>query len=237
MRAAGGRPVTQDQIEAITAWIAAEVHRQGPEIGAERIGDLAERGLARVDPVSAIQFASVYRNLADLDELEAVVRRFKDDPLPGEDQLAIEGSVPSEPESIIGRSRKVSSQSKEKSCPTVVAPPPRASPHAVPGLEFRGDSRTSDKHPFDCVEWEIRDALIGDPADPAFEQRGVEFPVTWSQNATNIVAQKYFRGRLGQPERESSVKQMIGRVAGTIAGWGREGGYFASDDDAAGLRG
>ncbi len=87
-------------------------------------------------------------------------------------------------------------------------------------------------HPFDCVEWEIRDAVIGDPADPAFEQRGVEFPVSWSQNATNIVAQKYFRGRLDSPHRESSVKQMIGRVAGTIAAWGREGGYFATDEDA-----
>src|SRR5687768_15747278 len=88
------------------------------------------------------------------------------------------------------------------------------------------------KHPFDCTEWDIRDAVIGDPANPAFEQRGVEFPATWSQNATNIVAQKYFRGRLDTPERESSVKQMIGRVAGTIAGWGREGGYFATDEDA-----
>lgn len=105
-RAAGGRPVSQEQLEAVAAWIAAEVQRQG-EVRADRIGDLAERGLARVDPVSAIQFASVYRNLADLDELEAVVRRFKDDPLPGEDQLAIEGPVPSEPERIIGRSRKV----------------------------------------------------------------------------------------------------------------------------------
>jgi transcriptional repressor NrdR len=105
-RAAGGRPVSQEQLEAVTGWIAAEVHKQGPDIEAERIGDLAERGLARVDPVSAIQFASVYRNLRDLDELEAVVSRFKDDPLPGEDQLAIEGSVPSEPESNIGRSRK-----------------------------------------------------------------------------------------------------------------------------------
>ena len=56
--------------------------------------------------------------------------------------------------------------------------------------------------------------MIGDPEDPAFEQRGVEFPASWSQNATNIVAQKYFRGRLGSPERESSVKQMISRVAG-----------------------
>jgi ribonucleoside-diphosphate reductase alpha chain len=87
-------------------------------------------------------------------------------------------------------------------------------------------------HPFDAVEWELRDAVIGDPANPAFEQRGVEFPKSWSQNATNIVAQKYFRGRLGSPERESSVKQMIGRVAGTIAAWGREGRYFASAEDA-----
>nr|MBA2255674.1 vitamin B12-dependent ribonucleotide reductase [Thermoleophilaceae bacterium] len=63
-------------------------------------------------------------------------------------------------------------------------------------------------HPFDAVEWELRDAVIGDPADPAFEQREVEFPKAWSQNATNIVAQKYFRGRLDTPERESSVKQM-----------------------------
>src|SRR4051795_12998489 len=82
-------------------------------------------------------------------------------------------------------------------------------------------------HPFDLVEWEIRDAEVG-----KFKQEGVEFPATWSQNATNIVAQKYFRGQLGSPERESSVKQMIGRVAGTIAGWGREGGYFASFEDA-----
>ena len=86
-------------------------------------------------------------------------------------------------------------------------------------------------HPFDEIEWEIRDAVIGDPEKPAFEQRGVEFPKSWSQNATNIVAQKYFRGQLGSEQRESSVKQMIGRVAGTISGWGREGGYFASDED------
>ncbi|MFM8790944.1 MAG: ribonucleotide reductase N-terminal alpha domain-containing protein, partial [Solirubrobacterales bacterium] len=88
------------------------------------------------------------------------------------------------------------------------------------------------EHPFDQVEWELRDAVIGDPANPAFEQRGVEFPRSWSQNATNIVAQKYFRGQLGSDERETSVKQMISRVAGTIAGWGREGGYFASEADA-----
>src|SRR4051812_11647481 len=101
------------------------------------------------------------------------------------------------------------------------------------GVSLERRFTESGKHPFDCVEWEIRDALIGDPADPAFKQDGVEFPKSWSQNATNIVAQKYFRGRMDSPEREHSVKQMVGRVAGTIATWGRSGGYFASDDDAS----
>src|SRR6478736_3301580 len=104
--------------------------------------------------------------------------------------------------------------------------------NGLEGLSIERRFSTPGVHPFDQIEWEIRDAVIGNPESPAFEQRGVEFPVTWSQNATNIVAQKYFRGQLGSPERESSVKQMIGRVAGTIAGWGREGGYFASEEDA-----
>jgi ribonucleoside-diphosphate reductase alpha chain len=104
--------------------------------------------------------------------------------------------------------------------------------NGLQGLSIERRFSTAGVHPFDQIEWEIRDAVIGDPESPAFEQRGVEFPVTWSQNATNIVAQKYFRGQMGSPERESSVKQMIGRVAGTIAGWGREGGYFASEEDA-----
>ncbi len=100
------------------------------------------------------------------------------------------------------------------------------------GLSIERRFSREGAHPFDEVEWETRDAVIGNPESPAFEQRGVEFPVDWSQNATNIVAQKYFRGQLGSPERESSVKQMIGRVAGTISNWGREGGYFASPEDA-----
>jgi ribonucleoside-diphosphate reductase alpha chain len=87
-------------------------------------------------------------------------------------------------------------------------------------------------HPFETVEWELRDARIGHGDRIAFEQENVEFPKSWSQNATNIVAQKYFRGQIGHPERERSVKQMIGRVAGTIAGWGRERAYFASESDA-----
>src|SRR6476646_1368888 len=104
--------------------------------------------------------------------------------------------------------------------------------NGLQGLSIERRFSTAGTHPFDEVEWEVRDAVIGDPANPAFEQRGVEFPKSWSQNATNIVAQKYFRGQLGSEQRESSVKQMIGRVAGTISDWGREGGYFASDADA-----
>ena len=102
-RAAGKRPVTDEQLEALADAIAAEVRRGGAEVEARRVGDLAERGLARLDPVSAIQFASVYRNLADLDELEAVVRRFKEEQLPGADQMALEGEpVPSGQEATIG---------------------------------------------------------------------------------------------------------------------------------------
>ncbi len=100
------------------------------------------------------------------------------------------------------------------------------------GLSIERRFSSPGTHPFDEVEWETRDAVIGDPESPAFAQRGVEFPQSWSQNATNIVAQKYFRGQLGSDQRESSVKQMIGRVAGTISEWGREGGYFASEDGA-----
>jgi ribonucleoside-diphosphate reductase alpha chain len=98
-------------------------------------------------------------------------------------------------------------------------------------LSVRRLFTTPGVHPFDTVDWELRDARIGHGDRVAFEQRGVEFPRTWSQNATNIVAQKYFRGQLGTPAREHSVKQMIGRVAGTIADWGRSRGYFASVED------
>jgi ribonucleoside-diphosphate reductase alpha chain len=92
---------------------------------------------------------------------------------------------------------------------------------------------TPGTHPFETVEWELRDARIGHGDRVAFEQLGVEFPKSWSQNATNIVAQKYFRGQIGAPERESSVREMISRVAGTITRWGREGGYFAGEEDAS----
>ena len=102
------------------------------------------------------------------------------------------------------------------------------------GLTFGRYFTNEGRHPFDDVEWETRDAVIPNfkEGGNAFEQRDVEFPVTWSQNATNIVAQKYFRGTLGTPQRESSVRQLAGRVVDTIRGWGEKNGYFASPHDA-----
>ena len=89
-------------------------------------------------------------------------------------------------------------------------------------------------HPYDEVLWERRDARISNWKDGtvAFEQLQVEFPTTWSLNATNIVAQKYFRGTPGTAERESSLRQVIDRVADTITQWGLEGGYFVDEVEA-----
>jgi ribonucleoside-diphosphate reductase alpha chain len=88
-------------------------------------------------------------------------------------------------------------------------------------------------HPFDEVTWETRTAAIGnEKGETVFEQKDCEIPTFWSQMATNVVVSKYFRGKLGTPGRETSVKQMIARVAETIGKWGREGGYFATETDA-----
>jgi ribonucleoside-diphosphate reductase alpha chain len=100
------------------------------------------------------------------------------------------------------------------------------------GLSIERYFTTAGQDPFATVEWELRDAHIGHGGKVSFEQTGVEFPTSWSQNSTNIVTQKYFRGRPGSEERERSVKQMLTRVAGTIAGWGAKRGYFATDEDA-----
>ncbi|MGZ4791902.1 MAG: vitamin B12-dependent ribonucleotide reductase, partial [Ilumatobacteraceae bacterium] len=93
-------------------------------------------------------------------------------------------------------------------------------------------------HPYEQVQWERRDARINNWKDGsvAFEQIGVEFPVAWSLNATNIVAQKYFRGTLGTPEREWSLRQVIDRVVDTIADWGTKDGYFVDEREADAFR-
>ena len=102
------------------------------------------------------------------------------------------------------------------------------------GIGIRRFFTEPDTHPYDTVEWERREARIQNYKDgtDAFFQPDVEFPVTWSQNATNIVAQKYFRGTLGTAEREWSLRQVIDRVADTITDWGTRDGYFVDDEEA-----
>src|SRR6188768_2660316 len=102
---------------------------------------------------------------------------------------------------------------------------------ATPGLEFPRFFSTAGVDPFDEIEWDLRDAIIGnEKGTVVFEQRGVEIPKSWSQQATNIVVSKYFRGHVGSPDRERSVKQLIGRVVDTITEWARKQKYFASED-------
>ena len=99
------------------------------------------------------------------------------------------------------------------------------------GLRFTRRFTRQGVHPYDEFEWELRDSVIPGEAGNVFEQKGVEVPKFWSQTATNVVASKYFRGKLGSPVREWSVKQMVDRVVDTIARAGSEGGYFASEAD------
>src|SRR5689334_18077279 len=93
------------------------------------------------------------------------------------------------------------------------------------------------KTPYDEIAWELRNATIGnDKGSVIFEQRDIEVPADWSQTATNIVASKYFHGKLGSPERERSVAELVHRVVDTIADWGIRDGYFRSREDGENFR-
>jgi ribonucleoside-diphosphate reductase alpha chain len=104
---------------------------------------------------------------------------------------------------------------------------------AKPGLRFGRYFTPEGSHAYDLIEWERRTAAItGEKGQLIFEQKDVEVPRSWSQLAINVVAQKYFRGSPGSPERETSVRQLIDRVVETLKEWGLEGAYFATDEDA-----
>ena len=99
------------------------------------------------------------------------------------------------------------------------------------GLSFKRFFTKFGRHPFEEIDWDLRTAAIqNEKGEVIFEQREVEAPREWSQTATSIVASKYFHGKLGTKDRDSSVRQLIVRVADTIAQWGVEGGYFDSKE-------
>ncbi len=108
---------------------------------------------------------------------------------------------------------------------------------SLKGLEIPRYFTTAGTHPYDEISWEFRAASItNEHGEVVFEQKQVEMPIFWSQTATNVVVSKYFRGQLGTPQRESSVRQLINRVANTITEWGIKDGYFASAEDAESFR-
>ena len=105
------------------------------------------------------------------------------------------------------------------------------------GLSIKRHFTQPYAHPYEQIDWERRDAIITNAKDESvFEQRNVEIPASWSQTATNIVASKYFHGKLESPGRENSVRQLIDRVVNTITDNGQENGYFQSPEDAEDFR-
>src|ERR1700723_2340803 len=118
------------------------------------------------------------------------------------------------------------------------APAPKADPvnSAAPGrgVVLERFFTTAGVDPYSQVEWDLRSAVIsGEDGRVVFEQKDVEVPRAWPQTATNVVVSKYFRGPLGSPKRENSVRQLIGRVVDTISGWGEAQHYFADDSARA----
>ena len=123
----------------------------------------------------------------------------------------------------------------EKELKTVSTEKEKSAGKSLRGLTITRMYSDASVSPYDAIEWELRTAAItSEKGEVIFEQKNVEVPRSWSQTATNIVVQKYFHGRVGQAERETSVRQLIERVAATITGFGERGGYFktAADRDA-----
>ena len=136
-----------------------------------------------------------------------------------------------------------SSATTRAGAPLPGAQPATPSAAAVPasftgrGLSIPRRFTSPGVHPFDETAWELRtSAITNERGEVVFQQTDVEIPKAWSQTATNVVVSKYFRGPLGTPQRERSVKQLISRVADTIAGWGIKDGYFAAAEDAEAFR-
>ncbi len=125
-------------------------------------------------------------------------------------------------------------QTSPKANTATASTPASAKAAPASGLRFARKFSRAGVSPYDEVQWERRTAAINDMSGKIiFEQKDVEVPVDWSMTATNIVASKYLHGQTGTPERESGVRALVGRVADTIAEWGKKGGYFASDEDAS----
>src|SRR5262245_49147478 len=171
------------------------------------------------DRISRWHIHSVQTSLPGRDAIVVVIGGFMKDraayQAAGASQQTVESSgTPHLPSVALDKDNKDTDKARAK----------KTSPPS--GLTFPRFFTEAGIDPFDEVEWELRAAVIGsESGNVVFEQRDVEIPKSWSQQATNIVVSKYFRGQIGTPERERSVRQLIGRVVDTITEWGRNHKY------------
>src|SRR3990172_7465411 len=123
---------------------------------------------------------------------------------------------------------------RQAAAPQISAKPQKTTPK---GLHVPRRWTRQGVHPFDEITWELRAATIGnEKGETVFEQKDVEVPKAWSQLATNVVVSKYFRGQIGTPQRETSVRQLTDRVVDTVCGWAEKQRYFATPDDLEAFR-
>ena len=254
-RACQGRPVSEDKLAILAQQVEETIRARGlAEVPSHEVGLAILGPLRDLDEVAYLRFASVYRgfeSLADFEDEITALRQGRRDvaamatrrprPRPrrarhrrrkGGTRVVIVAEGHAGPGRDPGGSRKgdemtetVSGTTTRKG-KTAQAEPKRLTIgriHTTPGV-----------HPYDQVTWERRDVVMTNWRDGSvnFEQHGVEFPDFWSVNAANIVTTKYFRGAVGSPQREWSLKQLVDRVVDTYEQAGREHGYFATDQDA-----
>ena len=254
-RACQGRPVSEDKLAILAQQVEETIRARGlAEVPSHEVGLAILGPLRDLDEVAYLRFASVYRGFESLADFEDEITALRQGRRRGRDQGRDQGcgepgtGVVRAARAVVivaagpGRAWQGSEQIPEGGHPmteTVSGATTRkgkaAQAQAGPSKLTIGRIHTAPGvHPYDQVTWERRDVVMTNWRDGSvnFEQRGVEFPDFWSVNAANIVTTKYFRGAVGSPQREWSLKQLVDRVVGTYEKAGREHGYFATDEDA-----
>ena len=256
-RACQGRPVSEDKLAILAQQVEETIRARGlAEVPSHEVGLAILGPLRELDEVAYLRFASVYRGFESLADFEDEITALRQ----GRRDAAAEVAANAAAKASATRNRRRKGGTRvvivaarpcrawqgsgripegEEMTETVSGATTRkgkaAQAQAGPSKLTIGRIHTTPGvHPYDQVTWERRDVVMTNWRDGSvnFEQRGVEFPDFWSVNAANIVTTKYFRGAVGSPQREWSLKQLVDRVVDTYEKAGREHGYFATDEDA-----
>ena len=237
-KACQGRPVSDDDLARLAQQVEDIVRATGSaEIPSMEVGLAILGPLRELDEVAYLRFASVYRSFDTLDDFEAEIAllRAEGDPSARSRTRPVPPDPPAPPPRLPTSSDR--SRGRKARRMTITSNPTEVFVHNTlqnPGLTIERLYTTPGVHPYDEVTWERRDVVQTNwkTGEIVFEQRGAEFPDYWSVNASTIVTTKYFRGAVGTPEREHSLRQLLDRVVLTYVKAGREHGYFATEDDA-----